>query len=254
MTVGVAPRRPPDVVRRISALCAAALLFIAVVPPALSWIDAAELVPTIRFSLLALAVPALLVIGAPWRALGVPGGLLDRWAAARSEHRSIWRAVAWVALDVGVMIAWRLPVLVNAVARHPALVGLEALSLLAGGVVLWLELVHSPPLAPRCSIAARGVLAAVAMWSVWVVAYLEGMSRREWYVAFHHAAGSGLSATADRQASAAVLWFVAASCFMPLVFVCLFSWLRAEGARQDPTAERLRAERASQAAGGLARG
>jgi hypothetical protein len=72
------------------------------------------------------------------------------------------------------------------------------------------------------------VLAALAMWTVWTVAYLEGMSSTGWYHAFHHVAGIGLSAAAERELSAALIWAVAAVVFMPVVFSNLFRWLRAE--------------------------
>jgi hypothetical protein len=79
------------------------------------------------------------------------------------------------------------------------------------------------------------VLAALTMWTVWVLAYLGGMSSTGWYDAFHHVAGVGLSAAADRQVSAAVLWAVAAVAFVPVVFWNLLTWLRTEsGAQGQP--------------------
>jgi hypothetical protein len=66
------------------------------------------------------------------------------------------------------------------------------------------------------------------MWTVWTLAYVEGMSTTGWYHAFRHVPGAGLSAAADREASDALLWAVAAVVFMPVVFWSLSRWLRAE--------------------------
>ncbi len=69
---------------------------------------------------------------------------------------------------------WRTPVGVNALARHPWLVVVEAVTLVPLGMGLWLELVESPPLTPRLSRPHRVALAAVSMWTIWVLAYLVG--------------------------------------------------------------------------------
>ena len=254
MTARVAVGRPSEAVRAFASAAAGILLAVAILPFTMSWIESPELVATLRFAAFAVAIPALGAIGAPWRALGIRASVLERLARRRAARPQLWHAVVWLCLDVAVIVAWRTPALGDAVANHAWLVVPQAVTLLAAGVALWLELVASPPFAPRGSVAARGVLGAVAMWSIWTVAYVEGMSSRPWYSALHHAAGSGLSATADRQASAAALWAVTAACFLPLEFVCLFAWLRAESKREDPTAARLREEREGSAAGGLPTG
>ncbi len=58
-------------------------------------------------------------------------------------------------------------------------------------VFLMVEIVESPPFSPGISRPYRIGVAAVVMWSAWVVAYLAGMSHDSWYTAFHHVAGTG---------------------------------------------------------------
>ena len=90
--------------------------------------------------------------------------------------------------------------------------------------VLWHHRVRRP---------LRGLMAAVAMWTIWTVAYLAGFSSTSWYPAFHHLAGRGLSArsqSAVRDGS-----FVARGgpdSFMPVVFWNLLAWLRSEESRE----------------------
>lgn len=235
------PRTGTRDLRRLATVAAGILCVTATVPQLGHAIAHDEVVATLQFSVLAMVVPALLVLGAPWRSFARPGrnrasGLdraLVQLDARRRAHPGLARSGSFLALDVAVMVAWRMPVLVDAVARTGALAVVESACLVAAGMLLWLELVESPPLEPRSSKPRRAVLAALAMWSVWTVAYIEAMSGSDWYTAFRHVAGSGLSAAADRQMSAGVLWAVSAAAFMPVVFWNLFAWLGNEGARDD---------------------
>ena len=73
------------------------------------------------------------------------------------------------------------------------------------------------------------------MWAFWILAYVAGLSDHGFYRNFPHAAG-GLSAAADQQIASAVLWFVAAAAFVPVIF-----WKPCNGckAEEDPDAELL---------------
>ncbi len=73
------------------------------------------------------------------------------------------------------------------------------------------------PLEPRSGYLRRAVLAAVAMWAFWILAYVLGLSNHDFYRNFPHVPG-GLSAAADQQIASAVLWFVAAASFVPVIF------------------------------------
>jgi cytochrome c oxidase assembly factor CtaG len=225
--------------RRWLGLAGGVLVVVACATGALGVARGSELAVTGWFSVLALVAPALVVLGAPW-SLGAGRGAMHRWAdrlaSSRRERRGLAWSVSFLTLDIAAVIFWRLPLAVDALVRHPALVLAEAVTLVAAGMGLWLELVESPPLVPRSSRPRRALLAALAMWSVWIVAYLEGMSSRGWYGALHHVAGVGLSAAADRQASAVVLWATAAAVFMPVVFWNLSWWLRSESDEARPAA------------------
>jgi cytochrome c oxidase assembly factor CtaG len=197
-----------------------------------------------QFVVFAMAAPALIVLGAPWRLLrlsrasgpepGQPGTApLDRLAVTRRQQTSFLRAAGFLAVFIAAGVAWRLPPVVDALARHPALVAVELVTLLAAGTGLWLELVPSPPLAPRLPKPHRAAIAALAMWSTWAIAYVLGLSN---HGVFHgyDPAGGALSAVADQQITVALVWAVSAFCFMPVVFVALLTWLSGNG---DPDAE-----------------
>jgi cytochrome c oxidase assembly factor CtaG len=210
-----------------------------VVPPLAGLARTYEVLDAVQFAALALAVPALVALGAPWGRLGAIGALATRRAARRAA-RGTRLVVAPLVAEVAAVVVWRTTGVVDAFQRHHGLVALEALTLVAAGLWLWTELVASPPLAPRSLPLWRMVLATVAMWSLWVVAYVAGMAHAG-YPGFGHTASSALSADADRQAATAVLFVAGAIAYLPVVFANLFGWLRAEERRGDEdTVRRLR--------------
>lgn len=227
---------------RTACLLAAGIITILVlVPPLGTLAGRAEYAATLQFALLAISVPALVALSAPWRLLGLAGtgaagerpSLVDRLADHRRRHRELPWSLAYIVCDLGVAIAWHTPGAVSAVAAHRWLAIVEAGVLLVFGLGLWLELVPSPPLVPRSGYLRRAVLGAFAMWAFWILAYVTGLSNRGFYHNFSHVAG-GLSAAADQQIAAGVLWAVAAATFVPVIFVNALSWLQSE---EDPDAE-----------------
>lgn len=178
----------------------------------------------VQFAVLATAVPALVVLGAPWR-LG--GGHLRGVAVARSHRRpSVVRCGVILVGFLALAIFWRLPLAVNALVTRPVLTLVEALTLLAVGVALWLELVESPPLLPRITRPLRAAFAAVPMWTIWATAYIMGFSHATWFTALGHRPGGGLGVVADQEIAAIVLWAIPGLFFIPVVYFSLITWLR----------------------------
>jgi cytochrome c oxidase assembly factor CtaG len=246
MTGGVAAVRPDGSRKPARAWLAAAgatLVLLALVPPLSVLAGRYEWFDALRFSIFALVGPALVTVGAPWRALRLDPSLLSRLAAARRRHPEPMRSFGFLAADLVVIVAWRTPAAVDAASRQPLLVVVEAFCLVVAGIGLWLELVESPPLVPRATRPRRALLAALAMWTVWTLAYMVAMGRVSWYRGFHHLAGVGLSASADRQLSSVVLWAVAGATFMPVIFWNLVQWLRSEDDPDDELYRLLRDER-----------
>ncbi len=244
MSDGASDGRPPafpPTLRRASLAAAFIALIVALVPPLSGAAGRIEYAQALQFSLLAVVVPALATAGAPWRRLRLAGRNsadqplrgVELLAQGRLRHRELPRALVFIAVDVAAIIAWHTPVAVAAAAHHVWLVPVEAVTLLVFGVGLWLELVQSPPLAPRSGHLRRAVLAALAMWSLWILAYVAGMSMHDFYANFHHAPG-GLSAAADQQIASAVLWLVSAVTFVPVIFWNALMWLKTE---DDPDTE-----------------
>jgi len=236
---GEAAPRPRLAGRLWLAMAGMLAVVVSLVPPVATLASQYVFVESAQFVLFAIVAPALIVLGAPWRLLrlsrageGGPAGEgqagagpFDRLAAGRQQHRSFLRAAGFLLWFFGTCLVWRLPPVVDALARHPALVAAELVTLLAAGTGLWLELVASPPLEPRLPNPQRAAIAALAMWSTWAVAYALGFAN---HAVFHgyDAAGNGLSAVADQQITVGLVWAVSAFCFVPVVFVTMLTWLK----------------------------
>lgn len=232
----MANRRPPP--RHWLVAAAAAVVLVSLLPPVGDYARRYIFAESLQFALFALVVPALAVLGAPWRLARLShgdsadapyrvaghGGPADRLAMSRHRHPAFVRAAAFLAVFAGASIAWRLPVVVDALARQPGLAAAEMITLLAAGAGLWLELVQSPPLAPRLPGPQRAAVAALAMWTIWILAYVLGFSHAAWYHAYAH--GSGLSPVADQETATITLWAVAAACFVPVVYATMMAWLK----------------------------
>jgi hypothetical protein len=119
----------------------------------------------------------------------------------------------------------------------------ELATLLAAGTGLWLEIAESPPFAPRIARWLRAVIAALAMWTFWVIAYILGFSHVAWYPAYRHVAGHGLSTVADQQIATGTLWAVAAFCFLPVIFYSAMTWLKDADDPDDELRRVVRRER-----------
>ena len=242
------------------ALAAVVVALGTLLPPAGSYARQYAFAGSLQFVIFAVVAPALLVLGAPWRFAGLPRHRGQSRGSARlrglaggppqSRRPVAFRPAAVLVTFIALVIAWRLPATVTALARDPGLAVAEMVTLLAAGSGVWLELVKSPPLLPRLSRPQRAAMAALAMWTIWVLAYIIGMSSGTWFAAYGHAAGHGLSAAADQQLAVAIMWAVPALCFPPVIYGMLITWLRES---EDPEEEFRKAGDGDSGSPGLSR-
>jgi Cytochrome c oxidase caa3 assembly factor (Caa3_CtaG) len=224
---------PHQTLRYLTCAIAVGSALIALVPPLGIWARTYDWAQALQFAVLAIATPAGVVVGSPWRLLSV-GAWSRRLADARHRRPEVSRTVAFTGAQICVYVVWRTPGAVDWLVRTAWGGVAEAAVLIAVGAGFWLECVESPPLAPRATRLMRMVIAAVAMWTVWILAYLVGLSHSNWYHAFHHVAGRGISLAADQQLATGTLWFLATCAFVPVIFWNLVAWLKSE---EDPDQE-----------------
>jgi cytochrome c oxidase assembly factor CtaG len=220
------------------AVAAAVIAAVCLLPPVGTLALRYVYVESLQFVLFATAVPALFVLSAPWHPLRLTrlvarrgsgpagaGGGLRRLRIPKSRRAAFIRGVVVLLVYMGMVVLWRVPPTVNALQTHPGLAVLELVTLLAAGSALWLELVESPPLLPRLLRPQRAAFAALAMWTIWTVAYILGFSKVAWYSAYPHHAG-GLGVIADQQIATGIMWAIPGLCFIPVVYVTAMTWLR----------------------------
>jgi len=120
--------------------------------------------------------------------------------------------VTLLLIFVGQTILWRSAPVVDALIRHPWLSIVESFALVVGGAFLWLELVESAPFRPTTARPYRIGVSAVAMWTVWVIAYLRPW-RPNVVHGFRHVSGRLFSLAIDQQVTTALMWFITAGAF-----------------------------------------
>jgi len=182
---------------------------------------------SLQYALVALVVPALVVLGGPldylgaFKTLSVSG---KRLADRRELRRGAVAAAPVLGAYVAALTVWQLPIVVGGVRSDPVLLVAEVATFVVVGSAFWSELVESAPFAPRTRGAVRAGIAVGPMWLIWVMAYFIGFARSAWFPGFRHA-GSTLSTIADQQLATGVLWFVSAAVFLPVIFVNFIRFL-----------------------------
>jgi hypothetical protein len=200
------------------AAVAVVLIIACLVPPLSALARRYLFVESIQFCVFALAAPAVAVLGAP-------GRLPPRRPRRSSFLPVLGYLIAWVVI----CLFWRLPPVLDQLARHSVLVAPEAVTLCAAGLGLWRELVRAQPLAARPAArpgpVQRACAAALAMWSIWAIAYVLGFASGS-VVHGYDGGGSHLLTVDDQEITAFLLWAAAAAAFFPVVFTAALSWLR----------------------------
>ncbi len=251
------PPRRPSSPRRVlfhDLLAGTALVLwvLVLTPPVLALSGEYEFVQSTQFCLFAIVIPSLLVVSGPWRWFDLasldepfvdddgrpinatPPRPLDRWVRGRASRKGYRRAVALLLIFMAQTILWRSAPVVDALIRHPWLSIVESITLVIGGAFFWLELVDSAPFHPTTARPYRIGVAAIAMWTVWVIAYLMAMAQNTWYTGFRHVSGRLFSLAVDQQVTTALMWFLTACAFLPIIFSNLNRWLQSE---DDPDEE-----------------
>jgi len=194
--------------------------------------------------LMGVAAP-LIVLGAPWMSLWRPLPLRLRKALARTATRSprlaparrLGRALAspvgaWLAFSVN-LLGWHLPALYDLTLRNVDVHALEHLTFLAFGILLWMQVIASPPFKPSLPVSWRIGYIASAMLPNVALSMVLAFARSplyEPYAQLAHRPG-GISALADQQIAAGIMWSAGDLPFGIAVALLVQRWLTADEAR-----------------------
>jgi putative copper resistance protein D len=189
---------------REAALCQAGLLVtvLALVSPLGYWSSVYIWVRAVQELLVAFVGPGLIVAGGPWNAFRRLRGRCGDAVAPRALAHPVAAVIAFNVIWVG----WQLPVLFDAARADSGLAVVEHATYVAGGLLLWLQLIGSRPLTPAAPPLRRAamLIGTVGVGTILGMVLVFGSG-----VVYPAYGGSGhqiMTVLDDQQLAGAVLW------------------------------------------------
>ncbi len=188
--------------------------------------------------LLSVAAP-LIVLGAPWMSLWRPLPLGMRRALARAlvlsprsapvrwVCRTLSRPLAALVVYSVNLLAWHLPVLYDLALRNTNVHALEHLTFVGFGILLWAQVIASPPFRPSLTYPRRILYLVAAMIPNVALSMLLAFSRSALYPFYGDLAHrpGGISAITDQQIAAGIMWSFGDLPFAIAIVVLAVNWL-----------------------------
>ena len=215
------------------------VLALALVSPLDAFSEKLFWVHMVQHVLLMLVAAPLVVLARPWvrlwRALPLSGRRLlaraflhgDRWAPLRAASRLLGSPAGALILFSAVLLGWHVPVLFDATLSSSAIHALEHTLFFASAVVLFKQVIPSPPLRVTLSDTQRLLYVVAAMTVSWALAVVLAIAPSPLYGHYAHLASrpGGISALADQQLAAGVMWVPGSITFVLIIFVYVHRWL-----------------------------
>jgi cytochrome c oxidase assembly factor CtaG len=188
--------------------------------------------------LLSVAAP-LIVLGAPWMSIwrplplgfrrGVAGPIArDRWAAPlRGTARALFTPLgAWLAFSITVA-AWHLPAAYDLALHHVWVHALEHTTFLVCAILLWAQVIDSPPLRSRLRTDQRAYYMVAAGVVGWGLSLVLAFATTPLYPVYAHVADrpGGISALTDQRLAAGVMLVPGSLTMSIFVFIAFYRWL-----------------------------
>jgi cytochrome c oxidase assembly factor CtaG len=191
-----------------------------------------------QIMLLVLVVPVLVAFAAPWAALraGLPDwvrrrvfGRPPRDLATRlsvGRHMLAYGLTAFLAFTVSTWL-WQAPAVLDATVRSGWLHALADVTLLAGALVFWLQVVDSPPMRSRLGYAGRCLLILGTAVFSWFLDVFLAYTGRAYYTVFapRLSRAGGLSPIVDQHVGVELLWAAGMVAFTVAFAFCTYRWL-----------------------------
>jgi len=197
--------------------------------------------------LLSVAAP-LIVLGAPWMSLWrpLPIGLRRGLARAvvmspggapvRSACRLLSRPLVVLLVYSVNLLAWHVPALYDLALRNSDVHALEHVTFIGFGILLWAQVIASPPFKPSLTYPGRIAYLVAAMVPNVALSMVLAFSRSPlypFYADLAHRPG-GISAFTDQQIAAGIMWSFGDLPFVIAIVVLAVRWL---GQLDEDTAE-----------------
>jgi len=151
----------------------------------------------------------------------------ERTAPLRRVCRTLGGPLPSFVVFSAVLLAWHVPGLFDATLRSSVLHALEHTLFFLTALMFWKQVIPSPPLRTRLVAAQRVLFAIGGMIVSWVLAVVLALAPNPLYSFYAHQASrpGGISALADQQLAAGVMWVPGSITFLIVVFVYVHRWL-----------------------------
>ncbi len=193
----------------------------------------------VQHVLLLVVAPPLIVLARPWirlwRALPLDarrslGRSLSRGGRAEPLarfSRAVGDPLASFVLFSGVMLAWHVPAFFDATLRSSVLHALEHTMFFCTALLFWKQVLPSPPLHARLVPLQRVGYLVGAMVLTWILAVVLALAPHPLYGFYAHEASrpGGISAMADQQIAAGIMWVPGSITFLIVLFAYVHRWL-----------------------------
>lgn len=222
-------RRGRDKLRRDACFYGGLLVVVAAIDsPIDRYADRLFWAHMVQHVLLTMVAPPLILLGRPWPRSVRALPLGARSVIARCLHRCRVVAAPVVAFVLfnGVLLAWHVPMLFDLTLRNAAVHDLEHALFFVTALLFWTHLAPTSR-RPRLGAVQRVAYGVGAILVSWVLAVVLGFASHPLYghyAALAHRPG-GLSALADQELAAGIMWVPASIPFTIAVLVAAYDLL-----------------------------
>jgi cytochrome c oxidase assembly factor CtaG len=136
------------------------------------------------------------------------------------------------------LVLWHIPAVYDLTLSHIAVHALEHTTFLVFGVLLWAQVIESPPLRARLRLDQRVYYIVLASVPGWIISLFLAFAPSALYPGYAQLAfrPGGISALTDQQIAAGIMLVPGSLTMSIFVFIGLYRWLGAEeeGAMPPP--------------------
>jgi putative membrane protein len=194
----------------------------------------------VQHILLLVVAPPLLALARPWNRMwhGFPLGFRRRTArtVTQSPRLAPLRKAArilqdplpsWLAFNV-TFLAWHIPAAYDATLNSPFVHALEHATFFGTALLFWTRVIDSPPWRSPLADVPRGIYVGLAMLVSWMLAIAFAVSTSPAYAPYAAEASrpGGITALADQQLAAGVMWVPGSIPFTIAILFVAYRWLQ----------------------------
>lgn len=216
-----------------------ATIVLALASPIDTWAEKLQWAHMVQHVLLLLVAPPLLALARPWNRMwrGLPLGLRRKIAHEFAQGRGsdAFRRTArflgdpvpsWLLFSV-TLVLWHIPFAYDATLRTPFVHATEHALFFATGLLFWTRVIDSPPWRSPLAESARAAYVASAMVVSWLLAIVLALATSPLYAPYAAEASrpGGITALADQQLAAGVMWVPGSIPFAIAIMFAIYRWL-----------------------------